>query len=72
MSIQFFFQKILGIFIILIIHDLFCDIKKLSNHHTENLIIFYVKNYIYENKGKFVIRCCNCIILSLIPTPYSI
>lgn len=46
MSIQFFFQKILGIFIILIIHDLFCDIRKLSIHHTESLIIdvkIYVK-----------------------------
>lgn len=49
MSIQFFYQKILGIFIILIIHDLFCDIRKLSIHHTESLI-FDVKK-IYEKRG---------------------
>lgn len=54
MSIQFFYQKILGIFIILTMHvnlDLFSDIRKLFFHHDREFDV--------KTRGNFIIRYCN-------------
>lgn len=62
MSIQFFYQKILGIFIILTMHvnlDLFSDIRKLFFHHDREFDV--------KTRGNFILDIV-IVILSLIPT----